>query len=53
MAETSSYLEQGYDKIFRWCSNEFRHLNRDIQYEVNPVLCECIQRLRKRPELLG
>jgi hypothetical protein len=52
MAATASYLEQGYDKIFR-CSNEFRHLNWDTQYEVNPALCECIQRLRKRPELLG
>src|SRR6266550_7883246 len=52
MAATSSHLEQGYEKIFRWCSNEFRQLSRDVQYEVNPTLSECIQRLRKRPELL-
>ncbi|KAF8329058.1 oligomeric Golgi complex subunit 6 [Amanita rubescens] len=53
MAATSSHLEQGYEKIFRWCSNEFRQLSRDVQYEVNPTLCECVQRLRKRPELLS
>ncbi|KAK2459490.1 hypothetical protein APHAL10511_008474 [Amanita phalloides] len=53
MAATSSDLEQGYDKIFRWSSNKFRQLSRDVQYEVNPTLCECIQWLRKRPELLS
>ncbi|KAF8633476.1 hypothetical protein AX15_001436 [Amanita polypyramis BW_CC] len=53
MAATSSHLEQGYDKIFRWCSNEFRQLSRDAQYEVNQTLCKCIQRLRRRPELLS
>ncbi|KAF8638929.1 hypothetical protein AX17_001841 [Amanita inopinata Kibby_2008] len=52
MASTSSHLEQGYDKIFRWCSNEFRQLSRDVHYDVNPILRECVQRLRKRPELL-
>lgn len=53
MAAISSHLEQGYEKIFRWCSNEFRQLSWDMHYEVDPVLCESIQRLRARPELLS
>jgi conserved oligomeric Golgi complex subunit 6 len=52
MASTSSNLEQGYEKLFRYCSNEFRQLGRDSQLEVNHKLRESVVRLRKRPELL-
>ncbi|KAJ7655211.1 oligomeric Golgi complex subunit 6 [Mycena polygramma] len=52
MASTSSYLEQGYEKIFRWCSYEFRQMGRDMQVEVDEIMREAISRLRKRPELL-
>ncbi|KAJ8080656.1 Golgi transport complex subunit 6 [Marasmius tenuissimus] len=53
MASTSSYLEQGYEKIFRWCSYEFLHIGRDVQLEVSPTMSEAVARLRKRPELLS
>lgn len=52
MASTSSYLEQGYDKISRWCSYEFRQIGRDSQMEVSSIMREAVRRLRKRPELL-
>jgi hypothetical protein len=52
MTSTSAYLEQGYEKILRYCSNEFRQVGRDSQIEVNVVMREAVQRLRKRPELL-
>ncbi|KAJ6519432.1 oligomeric Golgi complex subunit 6 [Mycena sanguinolenta] len=52
MASTSSNLEQGYEKIFRWCSYEFRQMGRDMQVEVEDTMREAIRRLRKRPELL-
>ncbi|KAJ7919033.1 oligomeric complex COG6-domain-containing protein [Mycena leptocephala] len=52
MASTSSHLEQGYEKIFRWCSYEFRQMGRDMQIEVGETLREAVRRLRKRPELL-
>ncbi|KAJ7814128.1 oligomeric complex COG6 [Mycena olivaceomarginata] len=52
MASTSSHLEQGYEKIFRWCSYEFRQMGRDMQVEVEDTMREAIRRLRKRPELL-
>ena len=52
MASTSSYLEQGYDKLLRYCSNEFRTVGRDPHLEVNPLLRMAIARLRKRPELI-
>ena len=52
MASTSSNLEQGYEKLVRYCSNEFRHIGRDSQLEVNEELRESVVRLRKRPELL-
>ncbi|KAJ7139696.1 oligomeric Golgi complex subunit 6 [Mycena epipterygia] len=52
MASTSSHLEQGYEKIFRWCSYEFRQMGRDMQIEVGGTMREAIRRLRKRPELL-
>ncbi|RDB22992.1 Conserved oligomeric Golgi complex subunit 6 [Hypsizygus marmoreus] len=52
MASMSSNLEHGYEKIFRWCSHEFRQMGRDIHLEVSPVMREAVRRLRKRPELL-
>jgi len=52
MASTSSNLEQGYEKLLRYCSNEFRQIGRDSQLEVNLGLREAVVRLRKRPELL-
>ena len=52
MASTSSNLEQGYEKLVRYCSNEFRQIGRDSQFEVNHELRESVVRLRKRPELL-
>jgi hypothetical protein len=52
MTATSSYLEQGYEKLLRWTSNEFRQIGREMQVEVHPTLREAIKRLRKRPELL-
>jgi conserved oligomeric Golgi complex subunit 6 len=52
MASTSSHLEQGYEKILRWCSFEFRQMGRDIQLEVSPSMREAVHRLRQRPELL-
>ncbi|KAI3612712.1 conserved oligomeric golgi complex subunit 6 [Moniliophthora roreri] len=53
MSTTSSYLEQGYEKILRWCSYEFLQVGRDTQLEVSSVMREAVSRLRKRPELLG
>ncbi|KAF9267497.1 oligomeric complex COG6 [Marasmius fiardii PR-910] len=53
LALTSSYLEQGYEKIFRWCSYEFLQIGRDVQLEVSPTLREAVVRLRKRPELIS
>ena len=52
MASTSSNLEQGYEKLLRYCSNEFRQIGRDSQLEVTHGLREAVVRLRKRPELL-
>ncbi|KAF8163792.1 oligomeric complex COG6-domain-containing protein [Crassisporium funariophilum] len=52
MASTSSNLEQGYEKILRYCSNEYRQVGRDSQLEVSPDMREAVLRLRKRPELL-
>ena len=52
MASTSSNLEQGYDKLLRYCSHEFRHIGRDNHLEVGNDLREAVVRLRKRPELL-
>ncbi|KAG5644406.1 hypothetical protein DXG03_008573 [Asterophora parasitica] len=53
MASTSSNLEQGYEKIFRWCSHEFRQMGRELHLEVNATMREAVKRLRKRPELLN
>ncbi|KIM86455.1 hypothetical protein PILCRDRAFT_327206 [Piloderma croceum F 1598] len=52
MASTSSHLEQGYEKILRWCSFEFRQMGRDMQLEVSFIMREAVHRLRQRPELL-
>jgi conserved oligomeric Golgi complex subunit 6 len=49
---TSGYLEQAYEKIFRWCSFEFRQMGRDASIEVHSYMREAVRRLRKRPELL-
>ncbi|EKM55271.1 uncharacterized protein PHACADRAFT_143387, partial [Phanerochaete carnosa HHB-10118-sp] len=53
LTTTSGYLEQAYDKIFRWCSFEFRQMGRDAQLEVDSSTREAVRRLRKRPELLA
>ncbi|KAF8526040.1 oligomeric complex COG6 [Hysterangium stoloniferum] len=53
MALTSSLLEQAYQKIFRWCSFEFRQLGRDAQLEVGPIMKESVRLLRKQPDLLS
>ena len=52
MASTSADLEQGYEKILRYCSHEFRQIGRDSQLEVSPGMREAVLRLRTRPELL-
>lgn len=52
MSSTSSNLEQAYEKIFRWCSFEFRQMGREIQVEVSPTMREAVTRLRQRQELL-
>lgn len=52
MDAMSTNLEQGYEKILRYCSNEFRQIGRDSHLEVNQVTQEAVFRLRKRPELL-
>ena len=51
-SSTSSNLEQAYEKIFRWCSFEFRQMGREVQVEVSPTMREAITRLRRRQELL-
>lgn len=52
ISTTSHQLEQGYDKIARWCSLEFRQFVRDAQLEVSPLMREAVKWLRNRPELL-
>ncbi|KZP29030.1 oligomeric complex COG6 [Athelia psychrophila] len=52
MSATASYLEQGYEKILRWCTYEFRQMGRDLQLEVSDTTREAVRRLRQRPELL-
>ena len=52
MSSTSSILEQAYEKIFRWCSFDFRQMGREVQVEVSPTMREAIARLRQRQELL-
>ncbi|KAF8583843.1 oligomeric complex COG6 [Ramaria rubella] len=53
MSLTSSLLDQAYQKIFRWCSFEFRQLGKDSQLEVGPVMKEAVRRLRQQPDLLS
>lgn len=53
MSLTSSLLEQAYQKIFRWCSFEFRQLGKDAQLEVGFVMKEAVRRLKRQPELLS
>ncbi len=52
MSTTSGYLEEAYEKIFRWCSFAFREMGRDAQIDVSPAMREAVRRLRQRPELL-
>ena len=52
IAATSRQLEEGYDKLTRWCSLEFRQFVRDALLEVTPLLVEAVRWLRKKPELL-
>lgn len=52
MAQTAVHLEQGYDKVARWCTLEFRQMGRDAQLEVSNTLREAVLRLRQRSELL-
>ncbi|KAI8989800.1 oligomeric complex COG6 [Trametes punicea] len=52
LAATASQLEQAYDKIFRWCSFEFRQMGKDASLDVSPTMREAVKRLRERPELL-
>lgn len=53
MSTTASYLEQGYDKIYRWCTFEFRRLSSENHLEVSPTMLESVRRLSQRPELLS
>ena len=53
IANTSHQLEEGYDKLARWCSLEFRQYVRDALLEVTPLMTEAVRWLRKKPELLG
>ncbi|KAF7966770.1 hypothetical protein HWV62_37065 [Athelia sp. TMB] len=53
MSATSHYLEQGYEKVLRWCTYEFRQMGRDIHLEVSPTTREAVRRLRQRSELLN
>lgn len=54
MASMASHLEQGYEKLMRWCLNELRQIGREmmIDVDVSTTLQEAIRRLRSRPELL-
>ncbi|KIM58544.1 hypothetical protein SCLCIDRAFT_127928 [Scleroderma citrinum Foug A] len=53
MAATSSYLEQGYEKIYRWCTIEFRRIGAENNLEVSPLMLEAVRRLAQRPGLLS
>ncbi|KIJ59706.1 hypothetical protein HYDPIDRAFT_32927 [Hydnomerulius pinastri MD-312] len=55
MSTTSSYLEQGYEKIHRWCAFEFRRVGREetTSLEVSPTMREAVRRLAQRPDLLS
>ncbi|CEL55748.1 Conserved oligomeric Golgi complex subunit 6 OS=Cryptococcus neoformans var, neoformans serotype D (strain B-3501A) GN=COG6 PE=3 SV=1 [Rhizoctonia solani AG-1 IB] len=52
MSSTSEQLEEGFQKLHRWCLFEFRQLGRDAHVEVEPLMTEAVRRLRKRPALL-
>lgn len=52
ISTTAHQLEQGYDKLSRWCSSEFRQYVRDAQLEVGPLMREVIRWLKNRSELL-
>ena len=42
MATTSPYLEQGYDKAYRWLMFEFRRIGRESQVEFSSIMREAI-----------
>jgi hypothetical protein len=52
MRATGQQLEAGYQKIFRWCTFEFRQFVREAQLEVGVVMKEAVKRLRERKPLL-
>lgn len=61
MSSTSTHLEQGFAKILRWISNEFRSLGGSSgsgvqldfdDVDVHPLMRESVAWLKKRPELL-
>jgi conserved oligomeric Golgi complex subunit 6 len=61
MSSTSTHLEQGFAKILRWISNEFRSLGGaggsggQLDFDdvdVHPLMKESVAWLKKRPELL-
>ena len=49
---TSQQLEQGYDKIARWCTLGFRQFVRDAVLEVTPLMVHAVKWLHKKSELL-
>lgn len=51
MNVTSSLLDQGYQKIHRWCSTEFRQLGKDAHLEVDSLMKEGMKRLKHQSEL--
>ncbi|PWN52466.1 oligomeric complex COG6 [Violaceomyces palustris] len=51
MSSTSEDLETAYQKIFRWCSFEFRQPVKE-GLEVSPQLKQAVRRLFKRQDLL-
>ncbi|KAI6043305.1 oligomeric Golgi complex subunit 6 [Pisolithus marmoratus] len=50
VSSTSSYLEQGYNKIHRWRTFEFPRL---VQRTTSNTMLESIRRLSQRPQLLS
>ncbi|KAJ7630510.1 oligomeric Golgi complex subunit 6 [Roridomyces roridus] len=53
MESTSTHLTQGYEKIFRWCSHEFRQMGRDMQVEVDTTMREAIRRLAQTARIVN
>ncbi|GJJ08446.1 hypothetical protein Clacol_002664 [Clathrus columnatus] len=53
MAVTSSLLDQAYQKIYRWCSFEFRQFGKDRQLEVDSLMKDSMKRLKHQPDLFS